>query len=334
MNLNTLKQLVSSRDLAAQLTVARFMKHQGRLIFYHAGLNIGLFHELTRPATLEVLADTLGIADRQLLSSLLDLGCALDEVALRKGAYRLTGATAKALGRNAPLAAMVRETVGYHGDVAQRLDAFLTRGERGEYLQRYGGIIAVSSRVTEPLIRGFIYGAVPPGRPLRILEIGCGAGEYLRYYVDINGANRGLAVDRDAAAVALAREAVRARGLDRQFTVRQENILHATGLAAGSFDLATSYSNIYYFSEAERRDFFAAVHRLLAPRGRFMLATAMKSATLASSYYDLIFSATAGLHPLPRARELAAALRHCGFGRVKTTRLLGSSFQGIVAQKE
>jgi hypothetical protein len=63
-----------------------------------------------------------------------------------------------------------------------------------------------------------------------------------------------------------------------------------------------------------------------------MLTTAMKNGTLSSSYYDLIFSATQGLYPLPRKNDIVTDLKRSGFPRVKTVNLLGRSFTGIVAQ--
>lgn len=331
MIFHTAMNLLTTRDLPAQLKMAGIMKHEGRRIFYHAGIETGMFRSLARPSTFDELARECGIADRQLLSSLLDLGRSLGELSCRKGNYRLKGAMAKALGRSVPLAELIRETVRYHGDVACRLSQYLLNGEKGDYLKEFGGVIAESSRLTEPLIRAFIYHTVRKSVPLSILEFGCGAGEYLKYYVDINGKNGGLAIDIDASAVEIARRRIRENGIEGNFTARRESILNAGSWRGESFDLVTSYSNIYYFSDEERMRLFETVRKLLRSDGRFMLTTAMKNGTLSSSYYDLIFSATRGLYPLPRKSDIVTDLKKSGFARVDTVNLLGRSFTGIVA---
>ncbi|MBN2080323.1 MAG: class I SAM-dependent methyltransferase [Spirochaetes bacterium] len=331
MIVHSVKNLIRTRDLLAQLKMAGIMKHEGRLIFYNAGIETGLFRLLVRTSTLDELARESGITNRQLLQSLLELGLSLGEVSLRKNSYRAKGAMAKALARNLPLAELIRETVRYHGDVACRLSGYLLNGEKGEYLKEFGGVIAESSRLTEPLIRAFIYHTVRKSVPLSILEFGCGAGEYLKYYVDINRNNGGLAIDIDASAVEIARRRIRENGIEGNFTVHRDSILNAESLRGKSFDLVTSYSNIYYFSDDERMRLFETVRKLLRSNGRFMLATAMKNGTLSSSYYDLIFSATRGLYPLPRKNNIVTELKRSGFARVKTVNLLGRSFTGIVA---
>ncbi len=333
MIFRSIKNLACSRDLKAQMKTFSIMTHQGGLIFYHAALDTGLLKLLAAPAPLDELARKAKIRNKQLLSSLLDLGCSLGEISCKNGNYRLKGAMAKALAGNVPLAELVRETVRYHADVARRLDAYLLQDKKGDYLKDFGGIIAESSRLTEPLIKAFIYHTVKKSAPLKILEFGCGAGEYLRYYVDINRKNGGMAIDIDASAVAVARRKIKENNIAENFTVKQDNILKAKTIRDTSFDLVTSYSNIYYFSGEERIKLFTSIHRLLKNNGRFMLATAVKSKALSSAYYDLIFSATQGLYPLPDMNDMLHDLEKCGFARVKTVNLFGESFKGIVAFK-
>ncbi|MCP4135553.1 MAG: methyltransferase domain-containing protein [bacterium] len=333
MIFQTVKNLITSKDLSAQFKMAGIMKLEGSLIFYHAGIETGLFKTLAEPATLEELANRLNISNKQLLSSLLDLGCSVKEIACRNGKYRLKGAMAKALVNNVPIAELLRETVQYHGDVACRLDTYLLKNKKGNYLKDFGGVIAESSRLAEPLIKAFIYRTIKKSTPLTILEFGCGSGEYLRHYVDINRNNSGAAIDKDASAVAIAREKTKENNIENNFTVMQDNIIKPETLKGKSFDLITSYSNIYYFSDDERKKLFTSVNALLKDKGRFMLATAMKTRGLSSSYYDLIFSATEALYPLPRLNDIETDLKKCGFTRVKIVNLLGKSFLGVVAYK-
>jgi len=111
MNFQSAKNLITSKDLKAQLKIAGFMKLEGSLIFCHAGIETGLFKLMSEPLTPEQLAMKLNIKNRQLLSSLLDLGCSLKELSCKKGKYSLKGAMAKALVDNVPLVELIKETV-------------------------------------------------------------------------------------------------------------------------------------------------------------------------------------------------------------------------------
>lgn len=325
--------LIRSKDLNAQLKTFRIMKLVGELTFYHAAIETGLLKILVKPLTLDEIASKLNINNKQLLYSFLNLGCVLKEISCKNGKYRLNGSMTKALGNNFPLAELIRETVQYHADVAHKLDKYLLHNTKGDYLNDFGEIIAESSRVLEPFIKAFIYHTVEKSSTLTILEFGCGAGEYLKYYVDINRNNSGVAIDIDASAVSVARKKVIENNIEGNFKVMHGNILKTETTDGKSFDLVTSYSTMHYFSDEERRNLFAVIHKLLNTNGRFMLATGFKSKSLSSSYYDLIFSATEGLYPLPDLNDLLNDLKKCGFSRIKTVNLFGETFKGVVAFK-
>lgn len=333
MIFQSVKNWVTSKDLSAQLKTFWIMKLEGSLIFYNTGIETGIFKMLEKPSTIEVLASELNIKNNQLLSSLLDLGCSLKEISFKNGKYSLKGAMAKALVNNIPLIELIRETVQYHADVARRLDTYLAENKKGDYLKDFGGVIAESSRILEPFVKTFIYHIVKRSVPMTILEIGCGAGEYLKYYVDINRKNSGIAIDIDDGAIEVARKKIIEHRIEENFTVMKDNILKAETIKDRSFDLVTSFSNMHYFSEDERIKLFASIYKLLKNNGRFMLATGFKNKSLSSSYYDIIFSATQGLYPLPDINNILSDLKKCGFSRVKKVNLFGESFKGVVAFK-
>jgi len=333
MLFQTFKNIIAEKEKYALLKSMTFMNPVGRLIFYNAALESGLLKVMIRPVTVEQIAGDLKIQNRQLLSSLLDLGCVLKELSCKNGQYRITGKMSKALLRYTPVAELIRETVQYHADVALRLSSYLLENRRGDYLPEMGGIIAESSRIGEFLIKAFIYHTVKKSETLNILEFGCGSGEYLKYYVDINKNNHGIAIDKDASAVAIAGENIKRNNIEKNFTVLQDNIMTPSSLEINSFDLVTSHSNIYYFSDDDRNRLFTSIHNLLKKDGRFMLATMLKSKKITSAYYDIIFSATEGLYPLPVIDDIVRDLKNAGFKKVKVVNILDESFKGIVAFK-
>jgi len=333
MIFKTVKNLLTSKDLFAQIKTNEIMKIEGSLIFYHTGIETGLFKILIKPSSLEELAFKLNIKNTQLLSSFLDLGCSLKEISYRNNKYRLKGAMAQALVDNIPIIELVREIVQYHADVAQRLKSFFFNNKKGYYLNEFGGVIAESSRILEPMIKGFIYYTIKKTTPLRILEIGCGAGEYLKYYIDINKNNSGVGIDIDSSAVEIAKTKIKENNIDKNFIIIQDNIIELKQIHNMTFDLVTSFSNMHYFSDDEKIKMFDIIYKLLNNNGRFILATGFKNQNLSSSYYDLIFSATEGLYPLPRINDIVNCMKKSGFIRIKVVNLLGESFRGIVAYK-
>jgi len=309
------------------------MRHEASLIFYHCAIEMGLLKILKKPSSLENIAIQLKISNRQLLLSFLELGCTLKEISVKKGKYTLKGSMAKALVNNTALEALIKETVQYHGDIARNLDTYLIENQRGDFLKAFGGIIAESSRISESLIKAFIYHSLENKSSLEILEIGCGSSQYLKYYVDINNKNRGMAIDIDASAVEIAQSNVRKNNIDNNFIVLQDNITKPEHLKVKNFDLITSYSNVYYFSDDNRKQIFERIRHMLKKNGRFMMTTMLNSTKLTSSYYDLIFSATEDLYPLPFIDDIVKDLKNAGFSKVKIVNLLDASFKGFVAYK-
>ncbi|TFH40743.1 MAG: class I SAM-dependent methyltransferase, partial [Chrysiogenales bacterium] len=240
MILQTIKQLMTAGDKCAQFKALQMMKPVGRLIFYNGAIDSGLLELLTTPSTFEQIADTLNIKNRPLLSSLLDLGCVLDELSCKKNHYHIKGAMAKAMTRDTPIADLMRETVHYHADVALRMNSYLKKNKKGDYLKDLGGVIAGSSRIGEPLIKSFINHTIKKSTPLTILECGCGSGEYLKYYVDINRKNSGIAIDKDASAVKIARQSIKKNNIETNFTVLHDDIAIPRKIKGASFDLVTS----------------------------------------------------------------------------------------------
>lgn len=334
MILRLLKHLLNEPHVIARWRVMRLTRSMAELTFLHGALESGVLSALRRPMTAGELAAVTETRGRELLQSLLDLGVSLGEIRYSNGQYSLNGSMSIALAEDHPVAYMVRELVQYHAGVAQHLSDYLDTGDKGSHLERMEEIIANSRRLFDILIKVFIESTIDDVKTCRILEIGCGSGEYLRYYTGINPGNRGIGIDRSWAAAEIARTAVRKYGIDDRFTIINDDFLTTPSLAGQSFDVATSYSNIYYFSPEDTSTLYARVHKLLEERGRFLLLSPFHDNTMYASYYDLIFRATKGLYPLPGIDETLHDLEQAGFDKTMVVNIVpGIPFRGIIAVK-
>src|SRR5207249_9414427 len=152
------------------------------------------------------LVREFGVRRRELLEGLLRMGVSLGELSVKGGVYRIRGRYARAIAAKDgdPLAAVIQEYVSYHGSVYRHLAGRLRGAPLGNYLEGTGNTVARSSRVLEPFVADFAREMAGKNRPVRILEVGCGSGVYLRHAAEANPLATGIGVDMDEEVVELA----------------------------------------------------------------------------------------------------------------------------------
>jgi SAM-dependent methyltransferase len=102
----------------------------------------------------------------------------------------------------------------------------------------------------------------------RILDVGCGGGWALVHFAERFSGARCTGVEVEPYSVELARNLIRARGLEDRCEVR----LGSTELAeTASYDIATSFLVIHEIGPAVKQRFFTDVARALKPGGSFMV---------------------------------------------------------------
>jgi SAM-dependent methyltransferase len=307
-----------------------------RIRFLGAAERIGLIAALRKPATVDELAQRLGIADVDLLNELLDVGVALGELRCRKGRYRLKGSRIRALAAHdgEGLRGFTAELADYRGDVYRDLPAHLHTGERGAYLDAYDEVVARGSRLVEPFIARFVRWVVAERPPRTMLEIGCGTGIYIRHAVEACPQLSAIAIDVSERVAALASANLAAWGLADRCTALHADIRDANlAELAGPFDLITLHNNIYYFPPAERHTLLMDLRRRLAPTGWLVLTSMFAGKSLNAAELDLVLRSTAGCWPLPQRAELIEALTDATYRAVTLHRLLATEpLFGVVAE--
>ncbi len=230
-------------------------------------------------------------------------------------------------------AAMCEEMTTIYSSVFQRLPATLRGGPLSDYLESSAELVARSSRVLEPFVKEFVGHAVAPNRSMRLLEIGCGSGTYVRHAAERNPRLTGVAVDLRKDVVRAATANLASWGVGGRFRVIATDIRTPPPDLGAPFDLVTLYNNIYYFDPAEWPELFRRIRGWLAPGGALALVSMMRGDSLGALEFDIACRCTMGLAPLPRLNNLTASLRVNGFHDIESTKLVpGESVYGILAR--
>lgn len=307
----------------AQTMLLRDIRTWVRVEFLGAAADAGVLAALAEPRTEDQLAERLGVVDRELLRSLLELGDAVGERRRDGERWRLRGRRARALANPAldGMAGMLEESITYDADVYGRLRRRLHGEPPGNYLEEAAELVARASRLSEFLLGPFVRDHVRRTRPTRVLDVGCGSAVYLRAVASASPSATGAGVDIKADVVAAARRNLVAWGIADRFNVHQADLRALPEELAGPWDLVFLFQNIYYFAPDERAGVLSEL-RLLAPTGILVVATIIaESRNPLAAHLDVVLRSTQGNYGLPTPASIHQSLRDAGFSTVAERQL-------------
>lgn len=339
MTLRTLMALVASGQMPALLGMTqRLVKPFYRASFLSAAASHGVLKHLAeQPRSIDDVAWLLapGTRDGAALEAWLQLGVRLGDLERSpRGGYTLRSRFAKWLAnpKNDAVAAALEEVVRYHHDVLVEAPALFKAGRRLSLDDQDGALIARSTRVIEPFVREAIDWVLRPhgDESMRLLEIGCGTGVYVRHAAERNPWLTAHALELQEDVAALARKNFASWGLDGRTVVEHADVRSVE--LSPTFDIATLHNNIYYFPVEKRVALLSRVRSFLRPGGVLLITTACQGGNLGLEVLNLWFASADCGGRLPSADEMQGQLRAAGFDDVRARRLIPGdgyyAFQG------
>ena len=310
--------------LSALVGATGELKSFYKLSYLAAAGEAGLLKRLEAgPATFESLAEfyAAGGQRREALEAWLQFGIRLGLLRLGARGYALCGLAKKlAKPENDPVLAMVEEVVELHHKLITGTIPKIRGGELWSLSDQNGELIARSSRVLEAFQEEMIRKTFPERDPVRLLEVGCGSGVYLRYAAERNPSLTALGLELQTEVAEMARKNLRSWGLESRVKVERGDIREKVGDEL--FDIATLYNNIYYFPVEERVRLLEHIGSFLRPGGFLVLTTLCQGGSLGAEALNLWGAATRGAGRLPGEDELLKQLREAGYGSVEPKNLV------------
>ncbi|MDT8997729.1 class I SAM-dependent methyltransferase [Paucibacter sp. APW11] len=334
MNLSTLRKLIFEKNILSFLRLSGQTQSLYRCAFATAAGSSGVLNLLSSgPRAAPEIAQGMKLGSDKLhaLEAWLECGVKAGELALSDGRYRLKGKLSRLLAqpRNGISASLFEEVTRYHYDAILQAPRKLRDNDSYTLDDQDGELIARSSRILEPFVEEAVDWAFAGRRPRSVLEVGCGAGHYLRYMKQIAPQLEVSAIDYQASVVDAARRNLSGWGVN-DVLVEHADVFSLDD--SQRYELITLHNNIYYFA-ADRRDaLLRKVRSLLAPSGRLLLTSSCQGGSPAVAALHLWWSLSDVPGGLPDKRQLQQQLLDSGFTDVQLKQLLpGESYYGFLA---
>jgi SAM-dependent methyltransferase len=289
-----------------------------------AGLDIGVLDMLReRPSTTHELTYGLGLEDVDLLEAFVQVLVAAGVVDHHGTRWVLTRA-GRSIVADDVARASYEAFSGYHIGLYRELDAQLRGGSARRDIAEKGELIARLSTAFEPFVADALTELIGERVPERVLDVGCGAGHQLVTILGHAPNARGLGIEADPAAAALAEHTLGQNGLADRADILvgdAREILDDAELIGGPVDLVLLANLIYYVPLAERAETLRKIAAVLAPRGVLLVVSSVIARSVFSRHFDLLLRSQGQGMELPVVEELVDQLREVGLMPRKPRRI-------------
>lgn len=330
MEINTVFEIIKKKQLVPLIRLYGLFTPFYRLGYIAGLVDNGYFQLLAKkPLSLHEIMSTMGIEPEQTasLQAWLQVGVRLHEISAQNGKYGLSGISKQLakLSENDAYLAITQEVAILHHNLILKTPAQLKSGKQWSMSDQDGEMIARSSRILEPLQNEVIHTLYPKAGSVRLLEVGCGTGIYIKLAAISNPQLTAVGLELQAPVADMARQNMEAWGLQERVTIEVGDVREKS--FADGFDLVTSYNNIYYFPVADRVALLKQLRSFLKPGGSLFLTTGCQGGSLAMELLNLWGATTQGCDRLPDADEMVSQMESAGFVNVTKKSLMpGDAF--------
>jgi SAM-dependent methyltransferase len=305
-------RMVRAGNARARLRALRDGQGALRLSLVAAGLESGVFDALlSAPADLGGLAERIGARDAELLDAFLRVLQSAGHVRAEAGRWHIEPRTAQALA-DGTVRAIYRAFAGFHTGLYRDLSGQFIGGPGRRDVVEHGALIARLSQLFEPFVEHLLTRVVHERQPLRVLDIGCGAGHHLATMLAAAPSAVGVGIEADADAAELAAATLAGNGQNSRAQVITGDMRSLLGDGAtaigGAVDLALLANAIYYVPPEERAAFLSSIGSTLAPGGAVLIVTTAATPRLTSRHFDLLLRAQSPPMQLPTVEALVDAV--------------------------
>lgn len=316
MKPSTLLSLWRNSDVRLLLLTNTLLRPFYRLCFLASASRHGLLNALAAgPRSFESLASEFAEdpRDHDALRAWLEVGRLVGDLKEGPEGYTVHGFFGRRLAQKGhdAIAAWVEEAATLHRRLLLDTPALLKKGHRFTMADQDGELVARSSRIVEPFVHEAIAATLPAEGPVRLLDVGCGSGIYMRSAAELNPQLTALGLELHPGVAEQARRNLHDWGLGGRTTVEVGDIRDRN--ADPSYDVATLHNNIYYFAVEERPKLLAHLREFLRPGGKLLLTTGCQGGSVITELINLWAAATDGCGRLPTPEEMAEQLREAGF---------------------
>jgi len=230
--------------------------------------------------------------------------------------------------------ALVQGHVTYYNSIYRNLPSRIQGEPNGNYLEEIGGYVARFAKILEPFVKNYISEIISGRGEMKILEVGCGTGIFMKCALELNGQVNCTGIDMDQNVIDLARKNLEEWGIGDRCSAVKGDIRKPGPEFAGPFDMITLYNIIYYFPVEERAELFRSLKNMLSKDGKIALVSSTQSngKSFGAANLDTAVRSIEGCYALPHLNQLADQLKESGFTNVKTSKLFpGDTYYGIEA---
>jgi hypothetical protein len=250
--------------------------------------------------------------ERDALDAWLDLGISLRELKATPEGYALRGRLSRQLARpenDAALAALQSMVRHHHRFLTEGLGRLRT-GRSFTPADLDGELVARAARVLEPVVREALDAEVPGEGPFRLLDVGCGAADYLYHAALRNRSLTAVGLEVLPEVAEVARRNVAAWGVADRVSIQTGDVRDRPPEPA--CDLVTLHNNVYYFPVDARVPLLRHLRGFLKVGGRILVTTHCRGSS-SGGCLGLFAALTDGCGRLPRWEEMVAQLGEAGY---------------------